>query len=472
MRRFGLGAKLIILIAVFLVIIFALVTFVLVKLNTSTLRSNLVNNSKAFAALATEPIGKTFLTYQDSGTLRISEAVHRFTDLDSNISNVAVVDNTGKNLFSLQDKIPSNISSLEATSFKPTYSYDKAHNLSQVIQPFIEDFGAHRYSLVYTISSSEVQRNINQVITTILFFVFVSLILSISLTYLAISYMFVNPLKRVTRQALAISAGDLDQQIKLDRNDEISDLANSLNSMANSLKEDIAKLQETDRLKTEFMIITSHSLRTPLTIINGYLDQIEDINSVDDLKNVLRIIGNSAKQLGVFAEDVLTISDIEAGKHLLKFEPADVKSFAQRIADEFDASAKQKGTEFKTEFDTQGQMINISTAHLRSAIWNLLDNALKFTSKDGQIEFSVGIVGKDAVFTVKDNGIGIAHEEMPKLFTKFHRGTDIMHYDYAGAGIGLYITKLVVKEHGGDIKAESTLGKGSKFTITIPLAEE
>ena len=472
MRRVGLGAKFISLIACLLIVIFSLVTIVLVRLNTNSLRSNLINDSKAFAALATEPIGKTFLTYQDSGRIRIKEAVQRFTDLDMDISNVTIVDTNGVSKFSQDKDKFTRLSPEQAASFEPQYIYTGHHNLSQVIQPFIEDFGAHRYSLVYDISSQKVQAAVTHVITTILFFVLMSLIISIGLSYMAISYLFINPLKRVSRQAVAISGGQLDQQIRLYSDDEISDLAKSVNTMAQSLKDDIAKLKETDRLKTEFMIIASHNLRTPLSVINGYLEQAEDVNNLDGMRNVLNVIGTRSKQLGVFAEDILMISSIEAGRDLLGFEPMNLHEFLKAIAAEFKQSAEQKGIDFKISLNTQEHHANISPAHMRSAIWNLLDNALKFTKKGGSIEFGSSIEGNKAKIYVKDTGIGIAVNEIPKLFTKFHRGTDLIQYEYEGTGIGLYASKLVVDQHKGKIKIESELGKGSTFTITLPLLDK
>jgi signal transduction histidine kinase len=471
MQRFGLRAKFIVLIVSLLVIIFALITFALVRLNTGTLRSNLLNDSKSFASLATEPIGKTFLTYKDSGHIRIGENIQRFTDLDSNVTNVIIVDTSGKVQFAQRETGIKSIPATQAASFKPVYIYDDHRDLKQVIVPFFEDFGSHRFSMVYEISSAEVQASIQQFVLSILFFVLIALIFSIGITYFLINQLFILPIRRVSRQAMAISAGQLDQQIELDRDDEISDLARSVNTMADSLKDDIAKLTETDKLKTEFMIIASHNLRTPLSVINGYLEQADDLNSVDGLKEVINVIATRSKQLGVFAEDVLTISSIEAGRSLLGFQATGLEDFLKNIAEEFVPSAKQKDVNFNSSINVGHSQAKISAAHLRSSIWNLLDNALKFTKQGGNIEFTARIEGDEVVVVIKDTGIGISSQEIPKLFTKFHRGTDIMQYDYEGTGIGLYATKLVVEQHGGSVDVESVLDQGSSFTVRLPLVK-
>jgi len=469
-KRFGLRAKFLLLIVGLLLVIFALITFLVVHLNTNTQKLNLLNNSKSFASLATEPIGKTFLTYKDSGLVRINNNISRFTDLDPNITNVAIVDNSGKVLFSQNNSGIKDIPENQASSFEPVYVYKNGKDLKQVIQPFFEDFGSHRYSMVYEISSADVQASIRQFVLSILLFVIMALIVFVSLAYLLINRLFIKPIRQLSSQAMAISAGQLDQQIMLDRNDEISDLANSVNKMAQSLKDDIAKLRETDRLKTEFMIIASHNLRTPLSVINGYLEQSEELNTVEELRQAINIIAGRSKQLGVFAEDILTISSIEAGRDLPGLKSTDMAVYMRGIADEFKPLAEQKGIEFNTEIENDNYQAELSPAHFRSAIWNLLDNALKFTDENGKIDLIVAKNSDSVAISVKDSGIGISETEIPKLFTKFHRGTDIMNSQYEGTGIGLYATKLVVEKHGGKVELQSQLGQGSTFTIKLPLS--
>lgn len=471
MRRLGLRAKIILLIVALLLLVFGLITVVMVRINTATLRANLLSDSKSFAALATEPIGKTFLTYKDSGRIRINENVQHFTDLDNNITNVLIVDIDGRVKYSQKDTSINKIAPSDAQNFSPVYKYDSSKNLTQVIVPFFEDFGNHRYSMVYEVSSAEIQASIRQFVESIMLFVLLALIFSVGLSYYMMSQLFISPIRQLSRQAMAISAGQLDETIHSSRHDEISDLANSVNTMAQSLKDDIAKLQETDRLKTEFMIIASHNLRTPLSVINGYLEQAEEINSVEQLREILSVIASRSKQLGVFAEDVLTISSIEAGRSILGFKATLVGDFLTAIAQEFKSTAELRELNFSYKIDVGNSQARISPAHLRSSIWNLLDNAQKFTKKAGNISLSAKVADNHAVIEVSDTGIGITSDEIPKLFTKFHRGTDIMKYDYEGTGIGLYATKLVVEQHGGKISVASELGKGSRFTITLPLID-
>ncbi|HSX44456.1 MAG TPA: ATP-binding protein, partial [Candidatus Saccharimonadales bacterium] len=139
------------------------------------------------------------------------------------------------------------------------------------------------------------------------------------------------------------------------------------------------------------------------------------------------------------------------------------------LADDFAVLAQQKTIQFSSTIATSSAKANISAAHLRSAVWNILDNALKFTPDGGWVKLDAALVNQHIQLSITDSGIGIAAEEMPKLFTKFHRGTSTMQYQYEGTGIGLYATKLVIERLGGTITAASQLGHGSTFTIQLPM---
>lgn len=470
MRRYDLRSKFITLIVFSLLLIFSLISLVVIKTYTDGLRSSLLNNARSFAALATEPIAKNYITYQDSGTVKIKDSAKRFSDLNSIISNVAIVDVQGNIKFTQNDRSIV-LTQSQAETFKPIYIYDTQGVLKRIIQPYIEEDGVHRFNLVYDVSNSEIQNSITSVVWTILFFITIGLIISVVFTYYLVNRFFLRPVKQLSKQAQAISKGETSQEIHIDRNDEIGDLAKSVNAMAQSLKQDIQKLEETDKLKTEFMIIASHNLRTPLTVINGYLDELGDLKTVDDYKQAMSKISSSAAQLNAFAEDILVISSIEAGEQVLHFSKIEIKPLLNEIVSAFKPFTEEKKLDFEVNIDIDDEVIEASRTHLRSAVWNLLDNAVKFSDQGSKIELRARIIeSSKLIIDVIDSGIGISDEEIPKLFTKFHRGTSFFPYQYEGTGIGLYVTKLIVGEHKGEIEVKSKLKEGSTFTIILPLA--
>ncbi len=465
----GLRAKFVLVIVLTFLLVFGATTVVLVRDTKNSLRGDLNTKSKLFADLATKPIGDTFLIYKDSGTERILEQTRHFTDLNPDITDVSVVDINGQLQFSLSGSKSSTVPKQQLTNFDPSYEYDNSGFISRVTSPFIEDTGVHKYDLVYSVTNKNVLEQISKTEQAIILFALLGLALAAVITYGLINWLFLRPIQKVSRQALIISAGNLVQQVIVANHDEIGDLAGAVNKMSEALKADINKLKESDKLKSEFMMITSHNLRTPMTIINGYLEQI--VREAPELhtSKALNLIAINIQRLNAFIEDMLTISQIEAGGRMDSDETTGLSGFLDNIGKEFQVLADQKRVKFVASVNTGDRQAKIGQAYLRSVIWNLLDNALKFTPEGGEIQLSAVVSSAQTTIRIKDSGVGIAPEEVPKLFTKFHRGTSTMEYKYEGTGIGLYATKLIIERHNGTIDVASQIGHGSTFIVTLPV---
>lgn len=452
-----------------LVVVFSTMSIYLIGTSTSTLRERLKNEVRAFAALATPPIGDSFNVYGSSGTGKISEIVRSYLQENATVINATVVDLQGQKLFEYKSDPALKVTPEQASSFEPTYTV-VGGNLSQVISPYFGASGSHSYSVVYTVSNEATNSAIAKEARSLLLFSVLSLIITTAVTFAAISFYILRPIRRVSEQAALISAGNLEQQISVDGTNEIARLGNAVNAMAESLKANIAKLQEIDKVKSEFMAITSHNLRTPLTIINGYLDNVDFYDTVDELKKALSRIGESVKRLDGFAEDVLTISRYELGENHRDKDKVSVKKLVEKIAEDTKSTAEMHEQTFEVVI-TADSYVMIGKPYLRSAILNIVDNAIKFTPKKGTITLTASEEGGIVRVSVSDNGIGIKEDEIPKLFTKFHRGTSVTTYNYEGTGIGLYASKIIIEEAGGTITVETKEGKGSTFTINLPVAQ-
>jgi signal transduction histidine kinase len=337
------------------------------------------------------------------------------------------------------------------------------------VVPYIGDDGQHPYSIAFTVSSSAVTQIIEHQVIEIIIFGILGLIASAAALYELTSRFFIGPIERVSRQALIISQGKYDQTIDVIRQDEIGYLANSVNTMSEHLLADITKLQQVDSLKNEFITITSHNLRTPLTIIKGNVDLLDDTSLPASTAKIIHSIGNSADQLEAFAEDMLTIASIEADKETFKLQETTITDLVtSSLKETFSTAATQKGITLNWDIRDPAAVVNVSIMHVQGVIRNLLDNAIKFTDKGGQVDFAITLEKNTLTITVRDTGIGISADEQAKLFTKFHRGTNIMQYDYVGTGIGLYATKLITEALHGSVHVSSELGKGSTFTVSFP----
>ena len=470
--RLNLRAKVILTVSLFLVVVFALIMYLSVTRNVNQLQSDINEQSKSFASLATTPIGNTFLLYQDSGSIRITQQVNKFLALDPDITAVRVVSVDGHQLYDSLGKNHPPINADLAGSFTPRYITSKAGYIQEVVQPYFEDSGAHRYSVVYIISTQRVEHSVQDAIKLVLYVGMAILIVSIAAASLALNTLFIKPLREVSRSADIISTGNYNQQIvsHAGDQDEIGKLAQAVNKMANALKSDITKLQEVDKLKSEFMMIASHNLRTPLTIMRGYIELAGTANTIEELKKIVSSVQDGVTRLHLLSEDMLTISTLETGGETMQKLPVDVDKFIDSVASEFQLLAQQKKIHWQYTNSLPADLkLDMSQSNMRSALGNIIDNAIKFTKEEGSVEVSCAVEGDRLVFKVRDSGIGISAEEVPKLFTKFHRGTSTYTYDYEGVGIGLYLTKLIVDQHGGHVDVKSQAGEGSTFTVYLPL---
>ena len=184
-------------------------------------------------------------------------------------------------------------------------------------------------------------------------------------------------------------------------------------------------------------------------------------------KKVLATSKSNIDRLARIIDSLLNISKIESGKLELNKEEVDVIKLIERVADSFVAQAKEKGLELKLNFAKDSINANVDADKIIQVFTNLLGNALKFTDQ-GQIEISVMQKESEIECAVSDTGIGIAKDNLPKLFTKFQQFSRVPGAGEKGTGLGLSIAKGIIELHQGKIWAQSEPGKGTKFTFTLP----
>lgn len=228
------------------------------------------------------------------------------------------------------------------------------------------------------------------------------------------------------------------------------------------------ELAELDRAKTTFFSNISHEFRTPLTLIMGPLEElrsrlIDDPQSYEDVE----IIHRNGLRLGKLVNALLDFSRIEAGRMQASCEPVDLATFTAELAGVFRSAIDKAGLRYDVDCPPLGQEVYIDRQMWEKVVLNLLSNALKFTF-DGSIGVSVRKEATEVVVTVSDTGIGVAAEEMPRLFERFHRIESARSRSNEGSGIGLALVQELVGLHGGTITADSTEGVGTSFTIRLP----
>ena len=234
-----------------------------------------------------------------------------------------------------------------------------------------------------------------------------------------------------------------------------------------------ARLKQLDQAKSEFVSIASHQLRTPLTIIKGYVSMLLDGNFgnlTNKKKSAMRKIFESNERLIRIVENLLNISRIESGKMLFNFQKKYIQDIIISVINEFGNIIIEKNIKLICKKPIKPlPKITMDVEKIRQVILNLVDNAIKY-SNGGKIVINLTIKNKKIIFCIKDQGIGIKKEDMPGLFEKLRRGTGAALICAEGTGLGLYVAKQIIIGHKGKIWAESIgEGKGSKVLFELPI---
>lgn len=467
--RFRISLVITFVVTALLIIVFAIVTTLVLRTLNHSLKQSLINQSQSFAVLSTRPLGDAFILYEDSGRTILAQQIEEIISSETFIGNLTIVNVNGQVLYRHRGE-PIQVTSEKASTFEPIFEFDNDGFLTHVTYPFLEQNGVHRYTLIFEINSAEIKATLASTQNDILLVALGVLILSDILLIVFIEILFVSPLKKMSRLAASISSGNYNVQIYHRRNDEIADLHNALGTMAQKLAADIQALKDADKLKSEFLIISSHNFRTPLTVITGYLDLLKDTPMDDQTRKYLKTISDHTQELTDLTNDMLTVAELEGREQpKLNLELVNLNDLVNNQVTMIKQKLALKQQVLNLRLDEQPVLVHAHLTYLQTILWNLVDNASKFTPEKGIVSINLTRSNNQAVIGVSDTGVGISAEEMPKLFTKFHRGTSIMRYEYEGVGLGLYMVKLMLTYMGGTIEAQSEESKGSTFTIRLPL---
>lgn len=278
----------------------------------------------------------------------------------------------------------------------------------------------------------------------------------LSLTF---SKSIINPIKEITKVSKKIAKGQFGERIKKQYNDEIGELADTINYMAG----EIAKVQN---LKNEFISSISHELRTPLTSIKGWGETIltgEFENKVETEQGI-RIIVKEANRLTEMVEELLDFSKFESGRLVLQLDMIDIKKELEEVVYIFEAKAKKKGIKINYICNENITRILADRNRIKQVFINIIDNSIKF-SKNEKTIFVRLYEDEEYIYTkIEDKGIGISKENMKKIGEKFYK----VNSNKPGSGLGLVISSEIVQLHGGRLDVESELGVGTKVTIKLP----
>ncbi|HEV3393404.1 MAG TPA: ATP-binding protein [Chthoniobacterales bacterium] len=235
---------------------------------------------------------------------------------------------------------------------------------------------------------------------------------------------------------------------------------------------DITALKRADEIRRDFVANVSHELRTPLSILRGYIETMLDDPKMPrgETARILEVMDQHSKRLGLLANDLLTLAQLESGSASLQLGEIDLLRLLSDLIRDWKKKFAAKGLEAVVDVSDDCSIIRADEERLREIFDNLLDNAVKYSGKGDKIHLGAQRRDGEIALSVSDTGIGIGQEDLPRIFERFYRADKARSRQLGGTGLGLSIVKHIAQLHGGRVEAESGPGKGTTIRVILPTA--
>lgn len=278
-----------------------------------------------------------------------------------------------------------------------------------------------------------------------------------------VTYIY-SPMQKITKAASEYAAGNLTYQIDLHSEDEFGRLANSMNYMAHELNE----MEEYER---KFIANISHDFRSPLTSIKGYVEAMMDGTIPVELQEkYFNIVLFEADRLKKLTEELLTLNSFGSKRGMLDITTFDINAVIKNTAAAFEGRCREQKISIELLFESWHQPVKADMGKIQQVLYNLLDNAVKFSNTNSTIEVETTVKHEKVFVSVKDHGVGIPRESQKKIWERFYKSDSSRGKDKRGTGLGLAIVKEIIQTHGELINVISTEGVGTEFIFSLPRA--
>lgn len=277
-----------------------------------------------------------------------------------------------------------------------------------------------------------------------------------------VSERIISPLKEMSRAAKSFAKGEFDVRVPVIGKDEVAELAQAFNNMAQSL-------EVLDEMRNNFMSSVSHDMRTPMTTISGFIDCILS-GAIPPEKHdyYLHVIKDEVQRLSRLVSTLLDISRIQAGDRKFVMAPFDVCEMARQVLISFEQKIDKKHLD--VDFDADADNMHVIGDHdaIYQILYNIIDNAVKFSREGGILRLSVKQLEKKVRVSVYNEGDGIPYEDQPYIFERFYKTDKSRGKDKTGVGLGMFIAKTIIQAHNEEISLNSEPGKYCEFVFTLP----
>jgi hypothetical protein len=284
-------------------------------------------------------------------------------------------------------------------------------------------------------------------------------------------------LRVLARAVDAFRESRFEQAVRLEwarpEGDEIDRLAHAFGELAEQMRRQLSELQAMDAQRRELLANVSHDLRTPLTLMQGYLETLllrQQELTAEEARSHIEVATRHAERLGRLVHDLFELTQLDSPGHRIEPEPFSLTELAQDVAQKFSLHAHARAVHLQTQLPAENVPVRGDIGLVERALQNLVENALRHTPIGGTVTIGVALDGARARLQVGDTGCGIAPEHLPHVFDRYFSAPRVEDARRHHAGLGLAIAKRIVALHGGAIGVRSTLGSGTVFSVEFPAA--
>ena len=355
--------------------------------------------------------------------------------------------------------------SLEGSSYTTgTFFNHFDEDVLSVLAPITTNFSLRGYVVIHY-----PMRNLNETVDRLISISYLTLLILFLLSLIILIFfteIVYMPIRKITKATEEYAAGNYHYPLSVDSRDEIGYLAATLSYMAD-------ELARGDDDQKKLVANISHDFRSPLTSIKGYLEAMLDGTIPPEMsEKYLLIVLNETERLTKLTNSLLTLNNLNTTGMILEKADFDINLVVRNVAASFEGTCLKKNIAIELVLTGDTLLVNADLIKIQQVIYNLVDNAIKFSHQDSYIRLETSIKHNKVFVSVKDNGIGIPKDSIKQIWDRFYK-TDLSRgKDKKGTGLGLSITREIIRAHGENINVISTEGVGTEFIFTLPLSEE
>ena len=233
---------------------------------------------------------------------------------------------------------------------------------------------------------------------------------------------------------------------------------------------DISRLKQADEIRRDFVANVSHELRTPLSIFHGNLETLLEPGDLDEeeTRHIYEVMKRHSDRLNLLVNDLLSLARLESKEANLQLAEIKLRDFLESVTRDWAKRLAGKNLRLELEVPDNFPALRVDERRLEEVVHNLLDNAVKYSHQNGRILIQAGAPDQEVVLSIRDEGVGIAANDLPRIFERFYRADRARSRELGGTGLGLSIVKHIAQLHGGRVEAESTLGQGTTIRVMLP----